>query len=335
MKNINLSRKYKLIGGESKLQEGGSFKIRTEDGFKVQCAADEQSLKRMVILKKLEIEFNKGNYDYWREHLDKDFVIVMPDGTELKGVDQQIKLMKDFKLTMKDPKLENRIGVGCGDWFAGNSVMTGTMIGPFLSPSGTVLAPAPEKPIPIITHQAGLIEWKGDKMVKQYNYFDSAELIKQLKINPCEINSKKHQALLEKINFEGANKNNFEIMEQIYDKNVIVRMSDGTEVRGFDKQLGEMKKMYTLAPDIKVTSHDIIFGNDEWTAASQVMEGTFTGPMKDFDPKQPKGTVYKPTGKRFKFKIVSLIKWKDDKIIEENVYWDSLDFYRQIGIVKF
>ncbi len=138
---------------------------------------------------------------------------------------------------------------------------------------------------------------------------------------------KQHLALCEKLNFEGANKHNEQIVRQIYDKNVLVRMSSGETITGIDQLLKFMMQMYKLAPDCKIVSHGIQFGSGDWTAVIQNMQGTFTG-----DLKTPDGKVIPPTGKEFKMEVLSLLKWKDNKIIEERDYWDEGTFNKQIGV---
>ena len=139
---------------------------------------------------------------------------------------------------------------------------------------------------------------------------------------------KRRLALIEILNFNGSNNQNFDIVRKIYDKNVVQKMSDGTQLNGIENVIKMMKEMYVTAPDIKVIEHTIQFGSGDWTAVGQVMEGTFTGPMTDPLTKK----VYQPTGKKFKMYPCSLLKWNGDKIIEEHIFWDSGDWMKQLGI---
>lgn len=141
-----------------------------------------------------------------------------------------------------------------------------------------------------------------------------------------DANDKRHLALLEYLTFQGANKQNWNIMKEIYDPDVIGTMANFGSYKGRDKHFVEMQKMYAFAPDLKVISHDIEFGSGEWTAVTQTMTGTATGTT------YIDNTPYTPTGKTFKFTACALIKWKNDKIIQEIIFWDESDFKRQIGI---
>ena len=45
------------------------------------------------------------------------------------------------------------------------------------------------------------------------------------------------------------------------------------------------------------------------------------------------GTVYKPTGKRFDIRMVTFAHWKYGRIQKEYLFWDGLDWNKQIGLV--
>jgi hypothetical protein len=140
---------------------------------------------------------------------------------------------------------------------------------------------------------------------------------------------KRHLALYEWLNFKGTVGPNWDIMKKVYDENIVMKMSDGTKTVGLEESFEQMKGMYITAPDVRITQNKIQFGSGDWTAVLFVMEGTFTGPLKD--PLHDK--VYQPNGKKFKMDSCSLIKWNDqDKIIEENIFWDTRYWLQQLGI---
>ena len=88
-----------------------------------------------------------------------------------------------------------------------------------------------------------------------------------------------------------------------------------------------MKIMYNMSPDVKITSHGIQFGSGDWTVVTQNMSGTFTGIFKT-----PTGKSIKPTGNKFEIQVCSLLKWKNDRIIEERIFSDDDNFNKQLGI---
>ncbi len=140
-------------------------------------------------------------------------------------------------------------------------------------------------------------------------------------------NVKRYLALYEYLNFKGAYNQNWNIIREIYDENVTIRMANNPGFKGIDVQIKMMKEMYHMAPDTKIISHNVQFGSGDWTAVEQTMTGTFTGEMKT-----ESGKTYLPTGRKFEMKACSLTYWKNDKIIEETLFWDSGHFTKQIGI---
>lgn len=137
---------------------------------------------------------------------------------------------------------------------------------------------------------------------------------------------KRHIALVEWLDYEGANKANEAVFRAVYDPNVVVIMSDGTVTKGIEQMLKGMKEMQIMSPDGKIT-HEIQFGSGDWLVVSGFMTGTFTGPMKT-----PDGKVFQPTGKKFRLPFASIEKWKNDKIIEERIFWDTCKMMMELGI---
>ena len=137
----------------------------------------------------------------------------------------------------------------------------------------------------------------------------------------------KHLALCEILNFRGANKRKFDLVREIYDNNVVVRMANEAGVHGIDKQITMMKEMFIMSTDNKVTKHGIQFGSDNWTAVEQIMSGTFDGVAKT-----PTGKEIQPNYNHYEIRVCSLIRWENDRIVEENIFWDNENFVTQLGL---
>jgi len=113
---------------------------------------------------------------------------------------------------------------------------------------------------------------------------------------------------------------------------IVVTWPDGRQTQGLAQHIGDMKWMFTFAPDTKIAHHPIRFGtNDaEWTAVTSTLEGTFTQPLVWWD-----GTVIQPTGKHFSIQMVTLGHWSSDGLMDqEYLMWDNMSFYGQLGILK-
>jgi SnoaL-like polyketide cyclase len=55
--------------------------------------------------------------------------------------------------------------------------------------------------------------------------------------------------------------------------------------------------------------------------------GTFTGPLE-----LPDGTVIQPTGKSFDVFFSTTARWRNGKIVEEYLFYDSATLMQQIGL---
>jgi len=115
-----------------------------------------------------------------------------------------------------------------------------------------------------------------------------------------------------------------------HDANIKVYYPDGSVTTGlFPQHIDMLKPMFVFAPDTKIKTHPVRFGEGDWTAVIGEMAGTFTQPMPIGG-----GKTIPPTGKPFKLSMVTIGHWKDGKMIEEYLFWDNQSFMKQIGLAK-
>ena len=138
---------------------------------------------------------------------------------------------------------------------------------------------------------------------------------------------KRHLALFERFVYDGYNVRNWDVVRQIYDKNVVLHIANGETVQGIENLIKNMQGGPGAVA--KVTSHTIQFGSGDWIAVSMIMEGTFNQPIE-----MPDGKIIQPTGKKWRMSQAALVKWKNDKIIESNGFWDNGAFMQQIGVAN-
>jgi SnoaL-like polyketide cyclase len=117
---------------------------------------------------------------------------------------------------------------------------------------------------------------------------------------------------------------------------IIVHYPDGHITKGLDAHLEEIKPQFVFAPNTKITSHPIKIAapdfssrSGEWTSVIGVIEGDFTRPMPIGG-----GKSIPATGKHFKFQAVTVAHWKNGKMDEEYLFWDNLDFMKQVGVAN-
>ncbi|MCU7551873.1 ester cyclase [Chitinophagaceae bacterium LB-8] len=115
-----------------------------------------------------------------------------------------------------------------------------------------------------------------------------------------------------------------------HDANIKVYYPDGTTTTGLIPQhIDMLKPLFSFAPDTKITSHPIKFGSGDWTCVVGEIEGTFSKPMTG-----PNSKTIQPTGKKFKLSMCTVGHWKNDKMIEEYLFWDNQAMMKQIGLAQ-
>jgi hypothetical protein len=70
----------------------------------------------------------------------------------------------------------------------------------------------------------------------------------------------------------------------------------------------------------------VLFGQGDWTFSITNFTGTFKGPMKGFD-----GWMIQPTNKRFQTEFCTVVHWKNEEIVEENLFYDLAGLMKQTG----
>lgn len=121
-----------------------------------------------------------------------------------------------------------------------------------------------------------------------------------------------------------------DLFKKLHCPGVKVVFPDGRITTGIDAHVDDINNiLFNGTPDSRITSHPISFGSGEWTAATGVIEATFTEPMK-----LPDGTSIPPTGKAVKMSMVTIAKWTNGCIAEEHLFWDNAEYMKQLGLAK-
>jgi len=116
-------------------------------------------------------------------------------------------------------------------------------------------------------------------------------------------------------------------LHESHSKDIVVHWPDGHQTKGIDVHIADLKAMFVYAPDTRIQTHPVKFGQGEWTAVIGVMEGTFTRPMPVGD-----GKTIAPTGKSFKLTMATVGHWKGETMDEEYLFWDNATFMKQLGL---
>lgn len=116
-------------------------------------------------------------------------------------------------------------------------------------------------------------------------------------------------------------------LQESHAENIIVTWPDGHETLGIKKHIEDLKAMFVYAPDTSIKVHPISFGSGDWTCVTGIMTGTFSKPMPTGD-----GKTIPPTGKSFKLNMTTIGHWTGSTMDHEWLFWDNLEFMRQIGL---
>jgi hypothetical protein len=118
-------------------------------------------------------------------------------------------------------------------------------------------------------------------------------------------------------------------LSESHAEDIVVNWPDGHQTKGLAKHTEDLKAMFVYAPDTKIKSHPIRFGNGEWTCVKGIMTGTFTKPMPIGN-----GKTIQPTGKKFSIPMCTIGHWKNGVMTEEYLFWDNAAYLSQLGITQ-
>ncbi|MEY2893228.1 MAG: hypothetical protein RJA98_3136 [Pseudomonadota bacterium] len=136
-----------------------------------------------------------------------------------------------------------------------------------------------------------------------------------------------HIATFDTLDFDVFTHQKWDRLHESHGQNIVVHWPDGRTTTGIDAHIADLKAMFVYAPDTRIETHPVKFGQGEWTAVIGVMEGTFTKPMPIGD-----GKTLAPTGKAFKLTMATVGHWQGGSMSEEFLFWDNATFMKQLGL---
>lgn len=99
----------------------------------------------------------------------------------------------------------------------------------------------------------------------------------------------------------------------------------GVSLEGREAVAGLQQALWSALPDAQIEVVARV-ADAETVMSEEVLTGTQTGPFVT-----PSGTV-PPSGRAIRMPFVTVQRIRDGKIASERVYFDQLDFLRQLGI---
>jgi hypothetical protein len=132
------------------------------------------------------------------------------------------------------------------------------------------------------------------------------------------------------LDFEVYTHQKWDRLGESHAQDILVHYPDGHTTKGLHDHIEALKPMFVFAPDTRIETHPVKFGSGEWTAVIGVLQGTFTKPMPIGD-----GKTIAPTGKTYKLTMATIGHWTPAGVMdEEYLFWDNLDFMKQIGLAQ-
>jgi hypothetical protein len=150
------------------------------------------------------------------------------------------------------------------------------------------------------------------------------------KYQNAEATTKKNLDTFDTLDFDVYTHQKWDRLHESHAKDILVHYPDGHTSKGLDAHIAELKPLFVFAPDTRIETHPVKFGSGEWTGVIGALQGTFTKPMP-----LGGGKSAAPTGKAFKLGMATIGHWTKDGVMdEEYLFWDNLDFMKQIGLAQ-
>jgi len=125
------------------------------------------------------------------------------------------------------------------------------------------------------------------------------------------------------------NAQDWETFSQRHMDDVIVRWPNKQPTEGIDAHRMEAEYFSRSFPDnhIENDPYKVLIAQGDWTCSVAEFTGTHEGILID-----PDGKSIPATNKKFKVDFCTVARWKDKKIVEENLFYDLVGMMRQLDL---
>ena len=125
------------------------------------------------------------------------------------------------------------------------------------------------------------------------------------------------------------NAQDWETFSQRHMDDVIVRWPNKQPTEGIDAHRMEAEYCFRSFPDnhIENDPYKVLIAQGDWTCSVAEFTGTHEGILID-----PDGKSIPATNKKFKVDFCTVARWKDKKIVEENLFYDLVGMMRQLDL---
>lgn len=127
------------------------------------------------------------------------------------------------------------------------------------------------------------------------------------------------------------NSQDWKTFSELHANDVIVGWPAQSPTIGINEHKIEGEYFFSAFPDnhIENNPYKIFFGQGDWTCSIANFRGTHKGLMRGLD-----GKMIPATNKKFEIDFCTFARWKGGRIIEENLFYDTVGMMRQLGLIK-
>jgi predicted ester cyclase len=132
--------------------------------------------------------------------------------------------------------------------------------------------------------------------------------------------------VMDRLTKAATEEHNLNSMADMYTDNAVLMTPDAGEVRGRDQIIEYWRPFIEGFPDARWEPINKLEA-DSTAIDEGYIVGTHTAPMR-----LPSGETVQPTGKRVKLRECDVATVENGKIVEHHMYFDELEFMRQLGM---
>jgi len=145
---------------------------------------------------------------------------------------------------------------------------------------------------------------------------------------PVEGTETRNKRLMQSLD-DAWNNRDWDTFERLHAADTVVRWPAQSPTHGVRDHRAEAVQMFKTFPDNRVDNHPykVLFASGDWTCSIARFHGT----MRDI-LSLPDGRMVAPTGRSFEVDFCTVARWKNGRIVEENLFYDLADMLKQLGI---
>ena len=265
----------------------------------------------------LEEVMNKSNLELIPSLFAPDYVHRAASGQEIRGHEGWKQTVIDAHAAFPDIHYTVDELIGDGDKVVCRFTGTGTFKGEYMG-----AAPNGKR----FTSKAMFVNrFENGKVAETWSVSNPLITFQQLGINPpgFVLSAEGNKAILKRYFDEVLNKGNMSLLDELMDKNYVMRGATGQElIKGREGSKAYFAQGRAAFSGLHATVDEMVAEGDK-VVATGVWEGTNTGSLQ--------GAA--PTGKHVKYGYIAIYSFAGGKITGGRILSDTMSLYQQLGTI--